>query len=144
MPEYKVTLTSRGVSITDQAGAYVSEEIVAEIAYRLERSAPKMPYIYLLVEPTWNAYKIGYSTQPIEKRISQIASNHHAKPQLVHRIMCGSVMVTRDVEDDMHRYYKQYHFWKEWFYLPPEEVGFFKTCSCVQDLMRRVVSLRPK
>jgi hypothetical protein len=78
--------------------------------------------VYLLYEENWAVYKIGFTTQPLRRRLDQLNNKYHARfrclgtiytdrPQELERAL--HVLLGIDRVTDR----------REWFYLTPEQVG---------------------
>jgi len=95
----------------------------------------KLGYVYLLYEfnSSPERYKIGISTNDIEKRIKSLQTGNSNQIILINHFQ---TKYYRKIENNLHKLYAKYSTdgGKEWFCLPPYEVFNFKElCKKLHD-----------
>jgi hypothetical protein len=142
MQEYKLIVNNFGVYIVDQDGNPIPLELGREIARKLGRKYARLAYVYLLYHTVDNIYKIGFTAQPVKKRLSQISYKEvGSKIEMFHTFSCESTSEARDLELVMHGLYDSWHVRGEWYDIPSDEITRLKACATGAELLTTLLPL---
>ena len=72
-------------------------------------------WIYLVKDPLHKLYKIGYSYTHDESRLDDVRAFLPLDPVLIHEVR---VYDCRKAESVLHRYFRRFHYNREWFKFP--------------------------
>jgi hypothetical protein len=124
---YHIQQSETGALIVDDNQNPVSDQVARQLIADLSKSYAPAAYIYLACNPTVEPmiYKIGYSAQEPEKRMSQLRyEEQNDAIFLLHTIACKSAESARVREAQYHDFFEDLHVRGEWFALP----GYWIEC----------------
>lgn len=123
--KYWLRDSDKGFEIVDRAGQSVSFDEAHRVINSLLETYAFPAYVYIACKPTLPnmEYKIGYSAQNPEKRMSQLRyQEKDDRIFLLHTIACDSVSDAIRLETNLHGYFNRSHIRGEWFCLKRSDI----------------------
>jgi hypothetical protein len=92
MSEYKLIVDDNGARILDRAGRAIKEETALTLLDQLHEHYERPTCVYFVHSTVMDAYKIGWTGQRIEARVSQIryAMGNWQGVELEYTVPCQS------------------------------------------------------
>lgn len=125
--KYQLVEKPTGLTIVDPDGKPVSFDEAHRTINQLMDTYAHPAYVYLACRPTLPRmeYKIGYSGQVAEQRMSQLRyQEKDDRIILLHTIACKSSQSALKLETEMHDWFELDHIRGEWYSLDSGAVRF--------------------
>jgi hypothetical protein len=128
MPEYKLVVNEDGAIILNQESEAVNSDTAFTLLDLLHERYERPACVYVVHNAAMEAYKIGWTAQKIESRVSQIRYDVGGWQgvELEFTLPCSSVSEARQLEVQLHTRFKDKHLYGEWFKLTDEDVNYLQ------------------
>jgi hypothetical protein len=128
MPEYKLIVNEDGAIILDQGAMAVDTETALSLLDLLHQRYERLACVYVVRNVAMGAYKIGWTAQRIEARVSQIRYDvgDWQGVDIDVTIPCPSTSEARQLEAELHTQFAGKRLYGEWFNLSVEDLIFMR------------------
>jgi hypothetical protein len=127
MPEYKLAVNGDKAIIVDENGQPISSRLGEPVMNALQKTYPRLAWVYILHCESRDIYKIGMTSQSINTRMSQVRYEDGLPDiKLIHAMECASVASAADLEFMLHSIFAEGRVTGEWFEIEAGDIVEFK------------------
>lgn len=132
--QYRIVLSEMGIKLCSDDGSSLNYNEARELIDELDRAYPKPSIVYVLRNPQSGFYKIGYTSNPINKRVSQIQSREQINNlDVINIYERHNAAEARELESYLHNHYQDNHVYGEWFDLDSFDIAVLKQMQIKAD-----------
>lgn len=138
--KYQIQETEQGLALIDPAGNAVSFDEAHQVINQLMDTYAHPAYVYLACKPDLPRmeYKIGYSGQEPERRMSQLRyQTQDDRIFLLHTIACKTSQSALKLETEIHEWFEGQHIQGEWFYLDRGDITMLLDIQSEEEAARK-------
>lgn len=127
MSEFKLIVSNEGAMILDEQGEAVDFQTASSLIDLLHQHYESPACVYIMRNTTTNEYKIGWTSQAIGRRISQVRYDvgDLGAIDLEFTIPTRSSLQARELEKKLHSHFADKHAYGEWYKLLDEDLDYF-------------------